>query len=93
MKYFSCKESSPARSSSTRKEDLSSHRFKDESGDRGSVDNATTKSRQPKASARNENKPLKNSIKVKQAIVSKLSETIGENVNCFGVGMFLFTNY
>ncbi|XP_065066670.1 TBC1 domain family member 22B-like isoform X2 [Rhopilema esculentum] len=71
-------ESSPARSSSTRKIDSPSHRFKEESGDRGSVGSATTKSRQPKASARNENKPLKNSIKVKQAIVSKLSETIAK---------------
>ena len=48
-----------------------------------------TKERQPKASGRSEPKGLKNSNRVKQAIVSKFSETIGENVNCFGVGMLV----
>ena len=45
------------------------------------------KSRQPKSDMKNDGKNLRNSGKVKQAIVSKLSETIGENVNCFGIGM------
>lgn len=45
--------------------------------------------KQQKADARNDGKISRNSGKVKQAIVSKLSETIGENVNCFGIGMSL----
>ncbi len=50
-------------------------------------DETEMKERQPKA-GKSESKHLKNSVRVKQAIVSKLSETIGENVNCFSFGMF-----
>ena len=51
-------------------------------------------SRKPSLEPKNDGKMSKHTGKVKQAIVSKLSETIGENVNCFGVGMSLtFANY
>ncbi len=53
---------------------------------------AEMKERQPEAGKR-ESRHLKNSIRVKQAIVSKLSETIGENVNCFSFGMSWFVLY
>ena len=44
-------------------------------------------SKLPNSNVKNDGKILTNSSRVKQAIVSKLSETIGENVNCFGIGM------
>ena len=51
-------------------------------------------SRKPSLETKNDGKSSRHAGKVKQAIVSKLSETIGENVNCFGVGMSLtFANY
>lgn len=100
LTIFEClfrQESSPKRTISPKTSDTKPRHYQapkssENAAQQGSASgkgDRTGKAKQCKAEGRSDGKNFRNSIKVKQAIVSKLSETIGENVNCFGIGMLL----